>query len=205
VTMFERMSDSGRRVMVLALEECRRAGHPWVGTEHLLLGVLALPDAPGVSGLTELGVTVRTARPALAQVVGKGGWDPADAEALRGMGIDLDQLRHRVEAGGSAVDHAPPRRWWQPASRRPWHREPETESGTETVSGNVPFLPRTKEALQRALGEARSLDAPRIDAGHILLGLLDPQGNTAVEVLLHLRADPQIVRERVLHQLSRAT
>jgi ATP-dependent Clp protease ATP-binding subunit ClpC len=38
--MFERFTDRARRVVVLAQEEARILGHNWIGTEHLLLGLL---------------------------------------------------------------------------------------------------------------------------------------------------------------------
>ncbi len=52
MTMFERFTYPARRVVVRAQEEARTFRHPWLGTEHLLLGVLAQPQAPGVSVLT---------------------------------------------------------------------------------------------------------------------------------------------------------
>ena len=38
--MFERFSEDGRRTVVLATDEARALGHDWIGTEHLLLGLL---------------------------------------------------------------------------------------------------------------------------------------------------------------------
>jgi Clp amino terminal domain, pathogenicity island component len=73
----------------------RTFGHPWLGTEHLLLGVLAQPDAPGVSALSELGVTLDAGRAGLSQVVGR---LVPDADALRTIGIDVDEVRRRAEA-----------------------------------------------------------------------------------------------------------
>lgn len=52
----------GRRVIELAAEEARRLDHLYVGTEHLLLGMLALGDGSACSVLTDLGVTLGAAR-----------------------------------------------------------------------------------------------------------------------------------------------
>jgi ATP-dependent Clp protease ATP-binding subunit ClpA len=106
--MFERFTYPARRVVVRAQEEARTFRHPWLGTEHLLLGVLAQPQAPGVSVLTELGVTLDRGRAALGQVVGTGGLGESDADALRTLGIDLDEVSRRVEASfgpGELDDH----------------------------------------------------------------------------------------------------
>lgn len=49
--MFERMTERARRVVVLAQEEATRLGHDYVGTEHLLLGLLRLGDEPTTTTL----------------------------------------------------------------------------------------------------------------------------------------------------------
>ena len=117
--MFERFTPAARQVVVRAQEEARAFRHPWLGTEHLLLGVLAEPDAPGVRALSGLGVTLNTTRAALGQVVGRGGLGESDADALQTLGIDLEEVRRRVEAsfGPGALDHPPRRRGRR---RLPW-------------------------------------------------------------------------------------
>src|SRR5262245_10087308 len=164
--MFERFTPAAREVVVRAQQEARTFGHPWLGTEHLLLGVLTQPDAPGVSGLTELGVTLHAGRAALHQVVGR---LVPDVDALRTIGIDLDEVRRRAEAsfGPGALDHPP-----RPGGRRrlPWRRarcEPE-------VTDHLRFMPRAKRALERARSDALTLGDTHVGVEHILLGLLDP-------------------------------
>ncbi len=200
--MFERFTPAARQVVVRAQDEARAFGHPWLGTEHLLLGVLAEPGAPGVSVLTDFGVTLDTGRAALGQLVGTGGLGESDADALRTLGIDLDEVRRRVEAsfGPGALDH-PPRR--QPRGRR---RRPRRRSRCEPadVTGHLPFMPRAKRALERAHREALALRDRDIGVEHLLLGLLDPHSNMAVELLRHLGANPEVVRTRVLVDLGKA-
>jgi ATP-dependent Clp protease ATP-binding subunit ClpA len=200
--MFERFTQAARQVVVRAQEEARAFGHPWLGTEHLLLGVLAEPGAPGVSVLTDLGVTVDTGRAALRQLVGlgRGGLGESDAEALRALGIDLDEVRRRVEAsfGPGALDHPP-----RPRARR---RRPRRRSRCEpaAATGHLVFMPRAKRALERAQREAIALGDRHIGAEHLLLGLLDPKSNMAVELLRHLGAEPEVVRTRVVAELGKA-
>jgi ATP-dependent Clp protease ATP-binding subunit ClpA len=65
-------------------------------------------------------------------------------------------------------------------------------------------MPRAKRALERAQREALALGDRDIGVEHVLLGLLDPQSNTAVELLRHLDTDPQVVRSRILADLGKA-
>lgn len=198
--MFERFTHAAREVVVRGQQEARGFGHSWLGTEHLLLGVLAQPDAPGVRPLIELGVTLDTARAALGEVVGRGGLGASDADALRTLGIDLDEVRHRVEAtfGPGALDDPPRRR---ARHRLRWRRgRCESDYG----SGYLPLMPRAKRALERALREGLDLGDRHIGVEHVLLGLLDPKGNMAVELLRHLGVDPQVVRARVLQGRGKA-
>jgi hypothetical protein len=60
--MFERFADEARRATALASEEARQFGHDFIGTEHLLLGLLASGEGIGFSVLTELEVTLEDAR-----------------------------------------------------------------------------------------------------------------------------------------------
>ena len=55
--MFERLSASGKAVMVRAQQEAMGAGHDWLGTEHLLLAVLGDADGIPTTALRGLGIT----------------------------------------------------------------------------------------------------------------------------------------------------
>ena len=191
--MFERFTPAARQVVVRAQEEAHTLGHPWLGTEHLLLGVLAQPRAPGVSVLD-------TGRATLRQLIGRAGLGERDADALRTLGIDLDQVRRRAEAsfGPGALDR-PPRQRTRWLIRR---RRGRCEAGDAT--GHLPFMPRAKRALERAAREAATLGDGHIGVEHLLLGLLDPKNNMATELLRHLGADPDIARSRVLAALGKA-
>jgi len=70
--MFERFTDRGRRVIVLAQEESRLLGHDHIGTEHLLLGLIAEEEGIAAAVLAELGIDLETARSAVEEVVGRG-------------------------------------------------------------------------------------------------------------------------------------
>jgi ATP-dependent Clp protease ATP-binding subunit ClpC len=69
--VFETFDRDARQVVVLAQEEARLLEHGYIGTEHLLLGVLAL-DGPMADALGELGVTLQATRDDVEEAVGPG-------------------------------------------------------------------------------------------------------------------------------------
>jgi ATP-dependent Clp protease ATP-binding subunit ClpA len=75
--MFERFTDRARRAVVLSQDEARRLDHDYIGTEHLLLGLVEVED--GVSGraLAAEGVEIAAARAKAEEIVGRGTHSPA--------------------------------------------------------------------------------------------------------------------------------
>jgi hypothetical protein len=69
--VFERFSETARHVLVLAEEESRRLGHGQVGTEHLLLGILADGNSFAARALTLSGATLDASRTKVAEAVGE--------------------------------------------------------------------------------------------------------------------------------------
>src|SRR3712207_808519 len=67
--MFERFDHTGRRVVVLAQEQARLLGHNYIGTEHLLLGVVA-SGGPLADALEEHGVTLASVSYYVEEIVG---------------------------------------------------------------------------------------------------------------------------------------
>jgi len=74
--MFERFSSNARQAVVLAQDECRRLRHRAIGTEHVLLGLLAQPDSSAGRALGSLGLTLEQARGDVEQIVGRGDRTP---------------------------------------------------------------------------------------------------------------------------------
>ncbi len=70
--MFEKFTDRARRVIVLAQEEARMLRHNYIGTEHILLGVLHEGGGVAGSALDSLGVTLEAARERVVAIVGRG-------------------------------------------------------------------------------------------------------------------------------------
>lgn len=70
--MFERFTDHARRVLVLAQEESRRLDHPFIGTEHILLGLLDESASIPRQALASSGVTLDAARAQVLAIIGQG-------------------------------------------------------------------------------------------------------------------------------------
>jgi ATP-dependent Clp protease ATP-binding subunit ClpA len=70
--VFERFAERTRQVVVLALDEARLLGHNYIGTEHLLLGLLLEEEGVAARILAELEVTVEEVRAQVVRLVGRG-------------------------------------------------------------------------------------------------------------------------------------
>ena len=68
--MLERFTDQARRVVVLAEEEARMLDHNWIGTEHLLLGVLREGDGVAARTLASLGISLQPVRQQVEEIIG---------------------------------------------------------------------------------------------------------------------------------------
>jgi ATP-dependent Clp protease ATP-binding subunit ClpA len=201
--VFERFTDAARDAVVRAQAEARELGHGYIGAEHLLLALLRGPDQPGVSVLRRLGVTADAFRSEIGAVVGPdGGLTATDADALGTLGIDLEQVRRHVEDsfGPGALDDPPGRGRRRGLLRRRSRRC--DEQGRPV--GHIPFSARAKRALERSLREALALHDRHIGVEHLVLGLLDPHGNAAVDVLRRLGVEPDATRRRIIDELGKA-
>jgi ATP-dependent Clp protease ATP-binding subunit ClpC len=70
--MFERFTDRARRVVVLAQEEARMLDHNYIGTEHLLLGLVHEGEGVAAESLDSLGISLETVRTTVEQIIGRG-------------------------------------------------------------------------------------------------------------------------------------
>jgi Clp amino terminal domain, pathogenicity island component/UvrB/uvrC motif len=75
--MFERFTSQSRRVVVLAHEEARLLNHNYIGTEHLLLGLLHEGQSSAARALTAVNVTLPAARDQVVATIGRGQSEPS--------------------------------------------------------------------------------------------------------------------------------
>lgn len=70
--MFERFTDRGRRVICLAQEEARQLGHNYIGTEHVLLGLIHEDEGVAARALKSLGISLEGVRDLVQEIIGRG-------------------------------------------------------------------------------------------------------------------------------------
>jgi ATP-dependent Clp protease ATP-binding subunit ClpA len=198
--MFERFTDRARKVVSLALAKAKERGDDQIRPVHMLYGVTAA-DGLGARALTALGVDTAAVERELGRAGGaspgpRGGPPEAadgDAEALAAIGIDLDEIKRRIEEsfGAGALE-----------------RVPQT-SGAPNWTGRLPLNEAAKLSLALSLKETRALRHSYVGTEHLLLGLMRvaeryPHGDFAVVTLRDLGLDPVAVRTQVLDELRLA-
>ena len=75
--MFERFTDRARRVVVLAQEEARMLNHNYIGTEHILLGLIHEGEGVAAKALTSLGISLEAVRHQVEEIIGQGQQAPS--------------------------------------------------------------------------------------------------------------------------------
>ena len=147
-TVFDRFTKRARQVIVIAQDESRSLGHCYIGSEHLLIGLLRVPEGLAARVLEPLGITLEKVRGEVIQVTGPG-----------------------REVGGT---------------------------------GQIPFTPAAKMALELSLQEALLLGHNYIGTEHILLGLVRANEGVAARIMLDANLDAENVRREVIQAVSRS-
>ncbi len=94
---FDTFTDDGRNVLTLAQDEASRFGHHYIGTEHLLLGLLRIPESVAGRVLTKMNVDLANARMAVEFIIGQGQANPGEIgltpRAKRVIELAVDEAR----------------------------------------------------------------------------------------------------------------
>jgi ATP-dependent Clp protease ATP-binding subunit ClpA len=199
--MFERFTDNAKRAVATAKAEARERGDDQIRLVHMLYG-LVTSDGVAARALSALGVDAaaverelgRTGTGAGAPGGGAppGGADGGDAEALAAIGIDLDQIRRKIEEsfGPGALQRVP----LTPKGPLNW------------TGGPFPLDDQARLSLVMSLREARAMHRHYIGTEHLLLGVLraaerSPQGEFAAVTLRDLGLDVATAREQALAEV----
>ncbi len=96
---FDKFSERARRVLTSAQEEAQRLNHSYIGTEHLLLGLIREEEGVGAKVLANLGVTLSKVRSAVEYIIGRGekaatGEIGLTPRAKRVIELAIDEARH---------------------------------------------------------------------------------------------------------------
>ena len=71
--MFERFTDRARRVLTYAQDEARLLNHSFIGTEHILLGLIREGNGVGAQALQSLGISLEAVRGKVEETIGMAG------------------------------------------------------------------------------------------------------------------------------------
>ena len=103
--MFERFTDRARRVVVLAQEEARLLNHNYIGTEHILLGLIHVGEGVAAKALESLGISLEKVRQQVEEIIGAGqsppsGHIPFTARAKKVLELSL---REAIQLGHNYI------------------------------------------------------------------------------------------------------
>jgi ATP-dependent Clp protease ATP-binding subunit ClpA len=160
---WRRFTSEGREVVRHAFVEARELGHPCMADEHVLLGVLRHGQSQAAALLEAHGLDLATARDELLRVgpTLEPAADPGNA--LRAIGVDIDDIRHRLETSfGSQVLNAAERRV---------RRRPRWRGGHPRPSALCVQL-LAKRSFELAARFASARGETRIGPDHLLFGVL---------------------------------
>src|SRR5690625_7085219 len=95
--MFERFTDRARRVVVLAQEEARMLSHNYIGTEHILLGLIHEGEGVAAKALESLDISLEGVRGQVEDVIGQGQQSPSG---------HIDRKSTRLNSSHVAISYA---------------------------------------------------------------------------------------------------
>jgi ATP-dependent Clp protease ATP-binding subunit ClpA len=186
--MFERFTHAAREVVIRAQAEAKDLDQTPIGTQHVLLALVADEDGPVAVALRAKGIDEVYVRDEIIRRVGSTARDldplpDADAEdeaALKAIGIDLEQVRRAIEEN-----------FGPGALRLPRDVEPTRKGllGRFYGSGHTPFSPRSKKVLELSLREAMRLKQNFIAPEHLMLGILREREGLAAQILAEKGVD----------------
>lgn len=177
--MFEKFTDRAKRAIALAQDEALALEHDFIGTEHILLGLIRTDGGVAQELLAEQGVTTERARGQTVALLTEAGVTPegrlAPAKALATIGIDVAEIQRRADESFGAGRFKFPR---------------------------PSFTPRAKRTLELTLREARAMKHERIETEHLLLALLDDAEGVGYQVLRDLDVTIVTLRIAILTRMA---
>jgi len=105
VIVFERFTDRARRVLVLAQEEARLLNHSFIGTEHILLGLIHEGEGVAAKALESLGITLEAVREKVEETIGMSSNPPSGSPPFtpRAKKVLELSLREALQLGHSYI------------------------------------------------------------------------------------------------------
>jgi ATP-dependent Clp protease ATP-binding subunit ClpC len=103
--VFERFTDRSRRALVLAQEEARRLNHSFIGTEHLLLGLIAEHEGVAAAALESFGISLAMTRTRVEELTGRSAAVPSHSPSMTPRAKKVFELsfRESLAMGHSSI------------------------------------------------------------------------------------------------------
>jgi Clp amino terminal domain, pathogenicity island component/ClpX C4-type zinc finger len=103
--VFERFTDRARRVLVLAQEEARLLHHNFIGTEHLLLGLIHEGDGVAAQVIEQLGISLEDVRTRVQDIIGRSSMEESDSRPFtpRAKKVLELSLREALQLGHNDI------------------------------------------------------------------------------------------------------
>lgn len=217
VTEFERFTPGARSAMQLANQAALEFRHPYIGTEHIVLGLLREGDGSAAQVLLEAGLTLEAARDALVSRLGRGEYQsPGEPDLAPHAGRVLEHAREEADA----LKH--PTIGTEHILLGLLSREMDVGDGlltdlkldlaglrfllrahaTPTMLGPSSlqlddFDEHARQAVRMAIAAAYRFNHERVGTEHLLLGVVDERHGRAAEILAELGFEPSKVRQSV--------
>ncbi|HJR44184.1 MAG TPA: ATP-dependent Clp protease ATP-binding subunit [Actinomycetota bacterium] len=203
--MFERFTDRARRVVVLAQEEARLLNHNYIGTEHILLGLIHEGEGVAAKALESLGISLEKVRQQVEEIIGAGqsppsGHIPFTPRAKKVLELSL---REALQLGHNYIgtEHI----------LLGLIREGEGVAAQVLVKLGADLSRVRQQVIQLLSGYSGTKEAPGGGGGETPQGslVLDQFGRNLTQLARENKLDPVIGREneieRVMQVLSRRT
>jgi ATP-dependent Clp protease ATP-binding subunit ClpA len=220
--VFERFTDEARRVVVLAQEEASLLNHNYIGTEHVLLGLLHTEGSAAARALESVGVSLLAARDAVAEIVGTGGsapyghipFTPRAKKVLELSMREALQLGHNY-IGTEHILLGLLREGEGVGVQVILRANADLESLRQVVielakdaTEAVPYEPAARVTrgigaiFEPALHEARRLGDKHVGAEHVVLAALESEDSLAGKVLRSFGLEKAAVEQRIIEMRS---
>lgn len=224
---FDKFTERARKVLQLAQEEAQGLGHNYIGTEHLLLGLVRESDSVAARVLAGLGIELDRVRPAVEAAIGRGtyevkgemGLTPRSKRVIELAVDEARRLNHHyigtehillglvregegiaaevLESLGVSLETVRGKVIEVLASVQGTMASGPHSSTGEGVARFDKFTEQARKALQWAQQEAQRFNHDYIGTEHILLGLLREWDDVAARVLNNLGIELHKVRSAV--------
>jgi ATP-dependent Clp protease ATP-binding subunit ClpC len=218
--MFERFSDRARRVVVLSQEEARLLNHNYIGTEHILLGLVHEDEGVAARALRSLGISLEAVRRQVEEIIGQGGSSPSGhipftPRAKKVLELSLRealQLGHNyigtehillglVREGEGVACQALVKLGANLPTVRARVLQLVADGTVEGAAGRTPSLsPDLEAVLDEARRAAQASGEAQVMPIHLFLAAVEHPDGAAGRMLQVVGVDPEELRRQVLDE-----